>query len=106
VWGAALHLVGGGLEGFALSAADEGRGVLQAHCAGALLKSPLDLRIKVGLDENGLTRVDAHAVPTGRAPTLGAGRRRIRAFMSALDANLGATPAQIIDPSRRPDYNR
>jgi hypothetical protein len=60
------------------------------------------VRVRVGLDQNGQTRVDAQLAETGDSIALGGNRGRLRRFISALDQRLGATAAQILDATREP----
>ena len=100
VWNAALALAGGELRGWGVSRSDDQGGVADAVSTPLLLGAAADVRIRIGLDSNGQTRVDMEAKSrTGRGD-LGSNRRRIRRFMDALDRKLGATPAQILDGSR------
>lgn len=96
VWNAAVALAGGDLGGWRLLAADDRRGVITAERAG-LLKGVTGIRIDVGLDENGQTRVDVSAGPGNGRRTFGGGRRAVRLFVRRLDARLGALPAQVLD---------
>jgi uncharacterized protein (DUF1499 family) len=49
-----------------------------------------DVEIRVGLDENGQTRVDLRSTSRGKKIDFGANRRRIVRFQNALDRSLGA----------------
>lgn len=98
VWSAALELAGGNLRGWRLVEADDQGGLIVAEATRRLLRGVADVRVRVGLDADGQTRVDADSASRGGGPDLGADRRRIRRFMAALDARLGATPGQILEP--------
>jgi hypothetical protein len=100
VWTAALQLASGKLGGWAVVRSDDQMGVLDALASPRLFGPLADVRVRIGLDSNGQTRVDAEARSrTGRGDW-GENRRRIRRFMAALDRKLEATPAQILDGTR------
>ena len=97
VWNAAHALSEGGLPRWSVSSADDEEGVIRARARTLVLRRVDDIRITVDLDENGQTRVDVASVSLRRKRDLGANARRIHRFLRALDAKLGATPAQILD---------
>jgi hypothetical protein len=61
------------------------------------------VRIRIGLDANGQTRVDVRSASRSRRDW-GSNARRIDRFLRALDAKLDATPAQILDATRQPQF--
>lgn len=68
--------------------ADEASGIIKAE-ASRLLRTVDDVRLRVSLDDNALTRVDMRSVSrTGRAD-LGVNTRRIGRFFRELDRKLG-----------------
>jgi hypothetical protein len=85
--------------GWKVVRSDDLSGVLDAEATTSVPRRVSDVRIKVGLDYNGQTRVDAQASEHKGQVELGGNRRRIKRFMNALDHALGATPAQIVDGS-------
>lgn len=97
VWNTAHALSEGGLPRWSVSSADDEEGVIRARARTLVLRRVDDIRITVDLDENGQTRVDVASVSLRRKRDLGANARRIHRFLRALDAKLGATPAQILD---------
>jgi hypothetical protein len=103
VWNAALALAGGGLPRWRLLAADDEQGTIVAEVTSTLWRRPRELRIRIGLDANGQTRVDVQSVSGGR--DWGSNARRIQRFVLALDRKLEATAAQILDASRQPQFN-
>lgn len=105
VWKAALALADGGLGGWHLLEADDGRGVIRARRDAALLRRGMDVRIDVGLDENAQTRVGLEALPVEGRGDARLGRRTIAAFVARLDAVLGAEGSHIGDPSRAPTWS-
>jgi hypothetical protein len=104
VWNAALRLCGGGLKHWSLVSADDMAGVIRARALTRLFRRPHDVRVTIGLDENGQTRVDVASILINRKRDLGANARRIHRFMDELDATLGATAGQILDPTQRPQF--
>jgi hypothetical protein len=101
VWAVALAVADGGLRGWKVVRSDDVRGLLEAEAQSSITKRISDVRIKVGLDSNGQTRVDAQASERKSAVELGGNRRRVKRFMAALDQQLGANPTQILLERRR-----
>jgi uncharacterized protein DUF1499 len=104
VWNAALVLCGGGLRGWSLMSADDTQGIIRAQALTRLARRPHDVRITIGLDENGQTRVDVAAILLHSKRDLGANARRIHRFIDQMDAKLGATAEQILDPTKQPQF--
>lgn len=102
VWTAALDIADGGLRGWRLLHSDDISGVLEAEAVRSLPRRINRVRVRVCLDQNGQTRVDAQLAETGDAFALGGNRGRLRRFITALDQRLGATAAQILDATRAP----
>ncbi|CAN5893357.1 hypothetical protein BH23GEM9_BH23GEM9_02500 [soil metagenome] len=83
VWRASLRLAGGGLRGWSTHSADDHDGVIRAS-ASSLLGGEHDIEIRIGLDADAQTVVDATAtVRSGR--DFGRARRRLQRFLLALD---------------------
>lgn len=105
VWTAALALAGGGLPRWRVLTADDQAGSIEAEATTRVFRIVDDVRIRVGLDENGQTRVDlGWSSRNGRAG-LGRGHRIAGRFTAALDRALEARPAQILDATRRPTWS-
>jgi len=104
VWNAALGLAGGGLPRWRVLKSDDEKGAIHAEALTTVLRRPCDVRIRIGLDSNGQTRVDVRAALAAGKHDWGSNARRIQRFMEALDAKLAATPAQILDPTRQPQF--
>jgi hypothetical protein len=102
VWNAALGLAGGGLPRWRVLAADDEQGTIKAEAISTVWRRPCEVLIRIGLDANAQTRVDVRSVSGGR--DWGSNRRRIQRFILALDKQLAATPAQILDASRQPRF--
>lgn len=105
VWNAALTLSGGQLPRWSVSSADDGEGVIRARVTTRVLRKLDDVRIEVILDENAQTRVDVVSVSLRRKRDLGANARHIDRFLRALDAELEATPDQILDATREAQFS-
>jgi hypothetical protein len=84
-------------------AADDEQGMITAQTISAVWRRPCEVRIQIGLDANGQTRVDVRSVSGG--PDWGSNARRIQRFVLALDRKLAATPAQILDATRQPHFS-
>jgi len=90
VWRGVVDLAAGGMRGWSLVSADDQTGLVEAEVQARLSGTPAQVRVRVGLDANAQTRVDAESRSARRSPDLGANRRRIDRFMAALDVRLGA----------------
>ena len=104
VWNAALGLCGGGLPRWSLVSADDHQGVIRARALTRVLRRLQDVRVTIGLDENGQTRVDVASITLNRKRDLGSNPRGIHRFLRELDGKLGATREQILDPTRQPQF--
>jgi len=91
VWQAARNLAGGGLRGWSLRSADDTEGVIRAYVK-SLRGAEHDVLIRISLDQNAQTRVDASATSLKPATDFGASTRRIITFFKALDAALARAP--------------
>lgn len=100
VWRAAVDLADGGIRGWSLVHADDEAGRIRVESRTLIFRFVDDVRIRIGLDENGQTRVDLHAASRKGKGDLGRNPRTIGRFLRRLDRALGATPAQILDATR------
>lgn len=100
VWQAATGLASGGLKGWSLWIANDQDGLIEASARPFLFLAAIDIRIKVGLDENAQTRVDLTATSRLERGDWGRSRRSIGRFVSTLDRLLDAAPGQILDATR------
>ncbi|MFW6205937.1 MAG: DUF1499 domain-containing protein [Gemmatimonadota bacterium] len=105
VWQASLYLVKGGLKRWELVEADDQEGVIRGTVHGLLGRLPSSVTIRIVLDTNAQTRIDAlSASRTGRGD-LGANARRLNRFFRALDARLEDVRGHDIDQVRLDDRN-
>ncbi len=100
VWTAALRLAQGGLARWEVVTGDDQQGIIEVVATSWPLGKQDDVRIRIGLDANGQTRVDLVSAARADKPDLGRNARRVRSFLRKLDATLDAGPAQILDPTR------
>lgn len=87
VWRAALRLAGGGLRGWTVVEADDLQGTIVATTR-SLRGAEHDIEIRISLDADGQTRVDASALARKPGLDLGAARRRLRSLFRGLDRAL------------------
>ncbi len=97
VWTRALHLAGGGIPRWHVLRADDRPGVILAVSKSALRRHPSDVRITVGLDANGQTRVDLRARTRDGKGGLRRNVRCIDTFLRHLDLQLEARQGLILD---------
>ncbi|MCA9738996.1 MAG: DUF1499 domain-containing protein [Gemmatimonadota bacterium] len=104
VWSAATLLADEGLPGWRVQTWNDRDGIIQAEARGGFLRRTDDVIIRITLDETAQTRVDLTSRSRSGGVDFGTNARRITTFLEALDAKLGATPAQILDAGagRRP----
>lgn len=99
VWQAARRLADGGLRGWSLQHADDQEGVIRAATR-SLRGAEHDVEIRISLDENAQTRVDASAAARKPGTDFGASQRRLHRFFRALEAALANLPQRR--PTRTP----
>jgi hypothetical protein len=100
VWNAALSVADGELRGWKLVSSDDVGGIINAEATSSLPRRVTDVRVTIGLDSDGQTRVDAQASERRGSVETGGNGRRLKRFMTALDHALAATPAQILDATK------
>jgi hypothetical protein len=104
VWSHALAVIQGDLRRWKLLTHDDQTGVILAEARTALLRRDVDIHVRIGLDENGQTRVDVRTALRSAHGDLGSTTRLIEAFLGHLDRRLAASPNQILDPTRPPRW--
>ena len=97
VWTVSLGLAGGRLSRWRVLHSDDEKGTILAEVTNAIWGRPSEVRIRIGLDHYGLTRVDLKSVVG-----CGTNARRLGRFLRALDAELAAEPTQILDATQPP----
>ncbi len=105
VWQGACVLADGGLSRWRLLHADDEVGVIDAEATSLVRRIPDAVHITVKLDENAQTRVDMTVMSPKPGRQSSRGVRLVSRLFRALDARLGATPAQILDGSRTPSWS-
>lgn len=99
VWRASCSLADGGLRRWSLVRSNDEEGRIRASSRTLLFGNVSDVHIRIGLDENGQTRVDMHSASRDRRFDLGVNARRIHRFCRALDQALGARDLPRVAPS-------
>ena len=102
VWSTALAAIHGGLPRWKTLSYDDQKGIILAEARTAVLRRDVDIHVRIGLDDNGQTRVDVRTALRGAHGDLGSTRRLIGSFLAELDRRLGAAPWQILDPTQPP----
>lgn len=97
VWRLSLALIGGEFEGWKVLEADDGEGIIRGVAGGRIDRFTSAVTIRVTLDSNAQTRVDAlSASRVGRAD-FGINARRLDRFFRELDRRLAEGRAASID---------
>lgn len=99
VWQAALKLTGGGLFRWTRLEEDDTEGVIFASTK-SLAGAVHDVMIRITLDQNAQTRVDASAQARAPLSDFGRSRRRLRRFFRALDRTLARPRRDAVRTSR------
>lgn len=100
VWQVSRGLVDGGLKGWELQEADDQAGIIRGAAHGFFDRLTSAVTVRILLDADAQTRVDAlSASRTGRAD-LGVNARRLRRFFRALDQGLEEARGLRIDALR------
>ncbi len=88
VWDEAVHIIESSPR-WKLIEADEARGLIRAEATTLLFRFVDDIRIRLKLDSNALTRMDMRSASRHGRGDLGTNARRIRRFFRDLDLRLG-----------------
>lgn len=99
VWTAATKLASGDMPGWGLTWHDDREGVIEARTTKRFMNPEGLVRIRIFLDADAQTCVAMSAGPASGGRDLGASRRRIRRFYSALDERLAPRPGQLLPPT-------
>jgi hypothetical protein len=104
VWNAAVGLAKEGMRGWSVGSADDLKGLIIASTVTRFMGIRDDVRVRIGLDANGQTRVDVSSMSRNERPSMGRHRRAIGRFLDRLDQRLDARPGQILDAARQPAW--
>ena len=102
VWNAANALATVGLRGWRVASADDESGVINAEATTLFGNKVDDILIRVSLDENAQTRVDARAAARQGRGDWGRNARRLKRFFGALDRAVIEARRQRL-AARKPD---
>ncbi len=98
VWQGARRLASGGLRRWILTWEDDRAGVIEARIPGRAFRPEGIVQVRVFLDAEGQTGVQLRAGPTANGGDRGASRRRVIAFLDALDRSLALAPGERLPP--------
>lgn len=88
VWRAVLRIVKRRPR-WDFAAADDASGTIHVDVRSPVISMPGELTIRIALDRNAQTRVDARAISKGKRTDLGMNARRIAGLLRDLDDELG-----------------
>lgn len=94
VWQAALALAGGRQRGWRLLTADDEKGVIHAVATRRFPQAEDAIVIRITLDDNAQTRVDAAAAARDGRPAVRRNAGRLRRFFRALDTEVARAAAR------------
>lgn len=89
VWQTALDLVSGELPGWSMVHADDWEGLIRATIVGRVERLASDFTVRIGLDRDAQTRVDAMSASVTAQRDLGTNAQRVALFFDAMDTRLG-----------------
>ena len=89
VWRAMLRILQR-RQRWEFTAADDAAGTIHVEMRSALIAMPAELTIRIALDRNAQTRVDARAISKGAKTDFGMNARRIASLLRELDEELAA----------------
>lgn len=101
VWQAALALTGGGLRRWTLVHADDEEGIIRAQAEPVVLGATAEVTIRIGLDADAQTRVDARARSRRGVVDFGANARRIGKLFRGLDHALAVNRSRRVPTPQR-----
>lgn len=100
VWQSSLALVDGGLKDWQLLEADDQEGIIRGLARGRTRRFTSAITVRITLDINAQTRVDALAASRVGRADLGRNARRMDRFFSTLDGVLAARRDATIESLR------
>ena len=101
VWQASLQLVDGGLKRWSLREFDDREGIIRGTARGRLGRFTSTVTIRISLDVDAQTRVDAMSASRVGRMDLGANTRRLHRFFAALDAAMTEAGSRRRGPVRQ-----
>lgn len=93
VWRAVLRIVKR-RQRWEFTAADDASGTISVEMRSRVIGMPAELTVRIALDRNAQTRVDARAVSKAAKTDFGMNARRIAALLRELDDELGVGAAR------------
>ena len=106
VWEASLAVIRHRLGRWTVVLDDDRAGRIDALATSALRGLETEVVVRLGLDENGQTRVDLRATSRTDVRDFGRCRRLIGRFTHRLDRQLDPRPDQILDPMTMPRFQQ
>ncbi|HUF11919.1 MAG TPA: DUF1499 domain-containing protein [Longimicrobiales bacterium] len=94
VWNAAQAVAGVGMRGWRIVSSDDEEGVIHAESTTLMRRKIDDVSIRITLDRDAQTRVDARSAARAGRGDLGRNARRLNRFFHALDR-------AVVDARRR-----
>lgn len=88
VWQASVDLVGGGLNRWELIESDDQEGIIRGVARGRLERFTSAVTIRITLDQDAQTRVDAISASRVGRSDLGANARHLHRYFTALDRRM------------------
>lgn len=98
VWRGVLEVAREVMPRWTLNRADDEAGIVEVEAKTLIFRFVDDVRIRVGLDRNGQTRVDVESASRVGKADLGTNARRIGRFLRKLDAALRVRPEEVLEP--------
>lgn len=98
VWQTSLELVGGGIRGWELLEADDREGLIRGVARGRARRFTSAITVRVTLDINAQTRVDALAASRVGRSDMGGNARRLDRFFRRLDRALSDARGRPVEP--------
>lgn len=106
VWEASLSVIRQRLRGWTVVLDDDRAGRIDALATSTLRGLETEVVVRIGLDENGQTRVDLRATSRTDVRDYGRCRRLIGRFTRGLDKELDPRPDQVLDPTTMPRFQQ
>ncbi len=100
VWQASLDLVGGGLPRWELLESDDQEGIIRGVARGRIGRFTSAITVRITLDRDAQTRVDALAASRVGRADLGSNARRLNRYFRALDRRIEDAHGRTIEAFR------